>query len=516
MPSKIDQSENESSFNLKRRNDARTRAMTPSTAPDARSASPTIVGGSPVMRTADDILALQRTVGNQAVARELSQQTSDTIQRKDDKKKGATGNLDGVIAQEHAKYVPNFATPLSTDAPTSYKVTVAVSQAVPEYLTFAKARMKSTVRNKIREAVRTVPGMSLGVRKPKTSAAIKEKAAVKAAGKAPGTPATDPAVKNIIENSDSVGHSWIKMSPVGASGPIQTYSFGFIPANGAAHGPQQAVPGFVRNPDLEFEAYEDHTSRFLDTTVSAKSYQAALSKIAALMGAPPAYMTIGYNCTQFTKDIAKAAGASFPSKAGMMIPISDRGFRKRALNPNALYSKLGNNLNTADSSTEQTRLQDPSGGFEETTAGIAPVTTSSFSFSRSRGMQLIDMSAPDGDPNATISVDASDVVIPTGMRQGNMWEVDFNGKSYYTTDKELKKHLEDQEPDARSIHTLRRTLMIEKTRGGTVSVKSGSKVMVTSVDYGELSIDSGRPDNHQGSCSLLDFWGAVGGLDLDS
>ena len=167
MPAKIDHSEDESSFNLKRRNDARVRAMTPSTAPDARSASPTIVGGSPVMRTADDILALQRTVGNQAVARELGQHTADSIQRKDDKKKGATGNIDGAIAQEHAKYVPNFATPLATDAPTSYKVTVAVSQAVPEYLTFAKTRMKSTIRNKIREEVRAVPGMSLGVRKPK-------------------------------------------------------------------------------------------------------------------------------------------------------------------------------------------------------------------------------------------------------------------------------------------------------------------------------------------------------------
>ena len=306
------------------------------------------------------------------------------------------------------------------------------------------------------------------------------------------------------------------MSPVGASGPIQTYSFGFIPANAAAHGPQQAVPGVVRNPDLEFEAYADHTSRFLDTTVSAKSYQNALSKIAALMGAPPAYMTIGYNCTQFTKDIAKAAGASFPSKAGMMIPISDRGFRKRALNPNALYSKLGNDLNTADSSTEQTMLQDPSGGFEETTAGIAPVTAPSYSFSGSRGMQLFGTSAPRDDPNPPISVDEDDVVIPTGMRQGNMLEVEFNGKSYYTTEKELKKHLEDQEPAAKSIHTLRGSLKIEKTRGGTVSVKSGSKVMVTSVDYGELSIDSGRPDNHQGSCSLLDFWGAVGGLDLGS
>src|SRR5262249_31601604 len=152
--------------------------------------------------------------------------------------------------------------------------------------------------------------------------------------------------------------SWIKLSPIGASGPIQTYSFGFIPANpGQAHGPQQAVAGSVRNPDLEFET--DGNNRYLDTAVDATTDMKNLSKIGQLTAAPPNYMTIGYNCTQFTKEIARVAGASFPSKAGMMIPISDRGFMKRALSPNALYSKLGSDLGTQSTSPERDLLSQP-------------------------------------------------------------------------------------------------------------------------------------------------------------
>ena len=302
------------------------------------------------------------TEGRQLLAHELTHVVQQgaatdgtgTIQRKG----GDKGNPVADIQAVEQTLTPNFA-PLSDNPPANFEVTVAVAQGLPEYLKFAKTRMKSVIRNKARSVLRSVPGMGSTVRKPKTSAEIKTKAATKAAPQASGQ-ADQAAIKRIVDNSDSVGHAWIKFTSFDAEGDgITTYSFGFI-AQTSPTNPQQAVAGVVRNPDLEFET--DTNRRYLKTDVDAKQYLKGLRKATELAAAPPNYSTIGYNCTKFVKDVAKAAGATIPGKIGMMMPISSRGLLKQALNPNRLYDQLGKNVDTETDSPEATMIED---GFEQ-------------------------------------------------------------------------------------------------------------------------------------------------------
>jgi len=470
-------------------------------------------------RTSEDptgLLHLQRLIGNRTVTSLLRSEadidgTPALIQRKDGKKGGA--DLTTGIDQEHQKYVGNFGTPLSTEAPVAYKVTVAASMYMPEYLKFAKTRMKSTIRNTVRGAVRqNLPGTGAFIRKPKTGQEMKEKAAVKAAGLPTGTPTTDPAVKKIIENSDAVGHAWIKLSTLGATGAvIQTYSFGFLPDNPKVpHGPQEAVPGRVRNPDLEFEGFSDHENIYLDTPVKPASYQKGLDKVAKLMANPPNYMTIGYNCTQFTKEVARAAGASFPGKAGMMIPISDLGFRKRALSPNALYGKLETNLNAEKTSKERDLLADDTYDYDET-SGITqdvPMTAPI----RVSALVLFDPFDPDGKD---VTVKPGDTLIPTGEMSGSI-RVDYEGKELYASStSSLIRHLEQQEPEPKSQHKLLGSLVVDTGRAKR-TVKAGTVVRVGEVAAGALEIEVGRPDMFNGNCELLEFWEALGGVKLQA
>jgi hypothetical protein len=422
----------------------------------------------------------------------LHAQRADVVQRDDDSDESETDPVAKEIATKN--YQPNFEKPLSKDKPTGYQVTVAAAIQMPEYLAFAKTRMKSTIRNKLRSAVRSVPGGSAFAREPKTSAQIKVKAAAKAAGKDPGTDTTDPDVNKIVQNSDAVGHSWIKLSTIGPNGPIQTYSFGFLPQSNSAHGPQQAVPGCVRNPDLEFEK-ESFTNNYLDTPVSDEAYMKALTKIGELKAAPPQYMTIGYNCTQFAKDVARAAGATFPSKAGMMIPISDRGFMKRALSPNALYGKLEDEEGTQQTSPEREMLKQ---GGSETGSGL-----------RARpGLQVYDFTT--GGPS--IDVGRDEVVIPLPERlYGVMLKVLYRGQELYVrgTDAYVD-HLKQQKPQPGDEFSLQGALdMTRQERVSKEKVYAGTRVKVVSFDGTYVTLEAGR---NKGSCGLWDFWKAVAGL----
>jgi hypothetical protein len=423
------------------------------------------------------------------------------VQRKDPKGAKGGANISDTIAAEHKRYIGNMKGGFSTEAPTGYKVTVATSMEIPEYLKFAKTRMKSTIRNTVRQTVRQAPGMRSIVRKQKTGAAIKEKAAMKTAGKA----ADDPDVKHLIENSDSVGHAWIKLSPVGPSGPIQTYSFGFVPDDPAqAHKPEQAIPGRVRNPDLEFE-YSGTHNLYQDTTVDAKSYLNALTKVKNLMGSPPSYKTIGYNCTAFTKEIARAAGASFPHEAGMMIPISDRGVMKRALSPNALYSKLQKGGGAQSTSKERDLLMDPSdkwGASDD--EGIFEMPAATFAAPVIRGLTLFDLGSDED-----IKVGRDELVIPTGVQMMAAIQVDYGGRQLYAENIEaLYDHLEQQVPPDRSVYKLAGSLIVTGNNARQVTMASGTDVMVKFAD-GELTVSS---KTAMGKCDLFDFWSAVGGF----
>lgn len=290
--------------------------------------------------------------GNQLIAHELthtlqqggagqgsvqaSRRSFGTIQRKG-------GNETDEIKNIQQSLTPNFA-PRSTDDPARFEVTIAVAQGLPEYLKFAKTRMRSTIRNKARGKLKSLPVLGGLVRDAKTSAQIKDKAAKKAAPKDAAGEAADADVNRIAQESNNVGHSWLKFSTYNTTGNlIGTYSFGFIPGQ-APTNPQDRVPGYVRNPDLEYE--DEASRRYQSTTVPAKKYLSGLRKATTLSAAPPNYSTIGYNCTQFVKDVGKAAGAAVPSKVGLIIPISNRGLFKSAANPNKLFDKLGDTAQT--------------------------------------------------------------------------------------------------------------------------------------------------------------------------
>jgi hypothetical protein len=214
-------------------------------------------------------------------------------------------------------------------------------------------------------------------------------------------------------------------------------------------------------------------------------------------------MTIGYNCTQFTKDIARSAGADFPSKAGMMIPISDRGFMKRAMSPNALYSKLGTDQDVKSTSPESEMLQDPS--YSWTSAGLAE--------DKPKGLELFDLMA--GEDAPTIKVKPEEEVIPRGNSFGTP-KVEYQGRELYVVDKDaFLAHLEQQEPKPRSKHRLEGDLIATSaTTGNERTIRGGSQVAV--IDYSrsssQVSVETDRSNWFQGSCDLLDFWRAVGGL----
>jgi hypothetical protein len=295
-------------------------------------------------------------VVQQGAATQSAQRTPDEIQRKD-KKKGA-----GDIGALEQGLVPNFA-PASNAAPANYQVTVGVARVLPEFLPFAKERMKSTIRNKARAKLRSVPLLKGLVRKAKTGDEIKTKAAKRAVSRvkenegATDTTASQQEINNVIANSDSTGHSWIKFSALDNAGqPIKTYSFGFY-ASAAPARPTDVVAGEVHNPDTYFEDSGDN--RYLDTRVNAAKYAQGLDKAVQLKANPPAYTTIGYNCTKFVREVAKAAGASFPSGAHMMIPFSNVGqirLFQKAFAPNALYDKIEDSGKGYEDSPESQKL----------------------------------------------------------------------------------------------------------------------------------------------------------------
>lgn len=299
--------------------------------------------------------------GQRLVAHELTHVVQQgaapqNLQRKDKK---STANDIPTLEQG---LTPN-SQPVDNDIPSRYKVTVAVARVAPEFIPMAKERMKSTLRNKARAKVRNIPLFKNFIRKEKSSDEIKTKSAKRAVEKVKSsqgvqdTNATQQEIQDAIANSNSTGHSWIKFSPLNDNGEvIKTYSFGFYSTQAPGR-PTDVVQGEVNNPDTNFENGTD--TRFLDTSVSAAKYAKGLDKAVKLKANPPGYTTIGYNCTKFVKDVATAAGATFPSGASMMIPFSNAGqvrlFHK-ALAPNLLFDKIGKSDEGYDTSPEKEKL----------------------------------------------------------------------------------------------------------------------------------------------------------------
>lgn len=261
------------------------------------------------------------------------------------------------IADLENGLVPNF-TP-NPGTPAGYSVTVAVATGMENYITFAKTRMKSTIRNKLRGFVRGIPGLGGSVRNPKSSKEIKDKAARRVLEERGETP-DDSKVKKVLDQADSVGHAWIKFNAQDAQGNLlKTYSFGFMYGASPTH-PAQKVAGLVKQPDMMFED-KDESTRFLTTNVSAKSYAQGLKRAKQIQANPPQYSTMDYNCTKFVREVAKAAGATYPGGTGMMIPVSNFGEIKlfsKAYNPTLLHEKLGKQTDAVDNDSPEMRMME--------------------------------------------------------------------------------------------------------------------------------------------------------------
>jgi hypothetical protein len=95
-------------------------------APDDHAVRP----GSTAGLSPAHVMHLQRTAGNAAVGHLVER----PVQREkgDAKTKGATADpVTDLIDKEHAKYVGNFKKPPTTELPSEYQITVAVSIGVP-------------------------------------------------------------------------------------------------------------------------------------------------------------------------------------------------------------------------------------------------------------------------------------------------------------------------------------------------------------------------------------------------
>lgn len=308
-----------------------------------------------------------------------TKQTSTDVQRSSDK----TGiiqrklDADAVITNLEQNGIPNF-TP-QDGAATRYSITVAVAKGMDEHPLFSKVRMKSKIRNTLRSMVRGNPLGNALVRAPKTGKQIKEKAANrvireqdKRAVANGGTVSTTPAAtraNNIINSSDEVGHSWIKFNMLDdKSSILKTYSFGFIPDEHPDN-PTEKVGGYVRNPDMEFEGSPN--VRYATTTVSSKSFAKAIERAIQLQANPPQYSTMGYNCTKFTREIAKQGSASYPSGTGMIIPIHNIGggltFRDKSYMPGRLFDRMDGRNGVDDTSQERQMIN--SGKYQENDKG---------------------------------------------------------------------------------------------------------------------------------------------------
>jgi hypothetical protein len=191
----------------------------------------------------------------------------------------------------------------------------------------------------------------------------------------------------------------------------------------------------------------------------------------------------------------------------MMIPISDRGVMKRAMSPNALYSKLQKGGGAQATSPERDLLRDPSGKYDyDDDEGIVQAPTLTIAAPVIRGLTLFD---PFGDPNESVKVGRDELVIPTGVEMVGSVQVDYGGRKLYAANKEvLFEHLEQQVPPDRSVYTLAGSLIVTSNHRRQVSMSSGTQVMVKYAE-GELTVSS---KTAMGQCDLFDFWSAVGGL----
>ncbi|HEY9076005.1 MAG TPA: DUF4157 domain-containing protein [Anaerolineaceae bacterium] len=295
---------------------------------------------------------------------------------------------------------------LKDKVPDQFILTIAVVRERSDNLKFAKERLESSIRNKLREFGKKIPLIGKLIRTPKTSEQIKTKAARKVfEGKTKEEQAKDiqsahnaglisgsttdseelkkenekkGAIAYIESQSGQVGHTWVKLSTKSGGSLQEISSFGFWPkkwregmnVRGGFGHPNTPVPGQVMHPDTIHD--NDADVRYIDVPLKGVNYKTALAKAVSRFKAPPSYVLSGYNCTKFAQEIASSAGASFPGSpivpgwyADLLNKLSgeqegSKGFVSPTLSPGGTYEGMQGMKGVYTSSTSPKGIEQPS------------------------------------------------------------------------------------------------------------------------------------------------------------
>ena len=141
------------------------------------------------------------------------------------------------------------------------------------------------------------------------------------------------------------GHAIVRMNATKGGSPVSSYSFGFIPMNGA--GMAGAITGSVHNPDKAKEGAV--IGKF---PVSYPNFLRAAARIRGNIGAMRTYSLIGYNCTSFVADVGLAAGINIKAEDTSDIIMTHRHRAQRVDSP-YMMAKFLRRKNEEDESKEK-------------------------------------------------------------------------------------------------------------------------------------------------------------------
>ena len=171
----------------------------------------------------------------------------------------------------------------------------------------------------------------------------------KAAGIKDYDPALDTAVQKfksetkdaLDQNGQNLGHSSVRMNARKYGAPVSTYSFMF--ASTANPGMAGTIKGVVANP--AYIKGGEVKSKF---DIRYPDYLRAAAKIRGTVGSMRTYSLIGYNCSSFASEVAKAAG----------VPIKDEDTSSYVMTHRHHSQKVDSPYKIARMIVERNELQD--------------------------------------------------------------------------------------------------------------------------------------------------------------
>jgi len=122
-------------------------------------------------------------------------------------------------------------------------------------------------------------------------------------------------LQSSVNYVDTVGHAWVKLRANVGGKTKELSSFGMHAKDDDSYDdPRKTVPGKVEYPDKFTKDLEGGRIAARTYKISLKKYYQAFDFAAKTHQSPPPYSMVGYHCTTFARDVAKAAGGPFNVK----------------------------------------------------------------------------------------------------------------------------------------------------------------------------------------------------------